>query len=73
MTDNFIVKRAPKPWIVVETYEGRVYHFETRKEAEAFAKAEQANWDQEYRDWCRREVEYSAEAAAWNRRSADLK
>ena len=35
-----------------------IYHFDSREEAEAFAKAEQARWDDEYREWCRRTAEY---------------
>jgi hypothetical protein len=61
MTENFMVKRTPKPWVVIERTvhdSGRVYHFETRAEAEAFAKAEQAEWDEEYRKYLRQEAEW---------------
>jgi hypothetical protein len=58
----YTVNRTPKPWIVLENNGAArspgIYHFDSREEAEAFAKAEQVSWDEEYREWCRREAEY---------------
>src|SRR5262245_27294971 len=39
---KWTVKKAPKPWIVVNDYGGDVFHFDTLKEATEFARAEQA-------------------------------
>jgi hypothetical protein len=49
----YTVSRTPKPWIVVENngaaWPPGIYHFDSREEAESFAKAEQARWDERYR------------------------
>ena len=50
----YTVEHTPKPWIVVENngaaWPPGIYHFDRREEAEAFAKAEQTRWDEEYRE-----------------------
>jgi hypothetical protein len=60
-TERYTVERVRKPWIVVENNGAarppRIHHFDTREAAEAFAKAEQARWDEEYREWIRRTAE----------------
>jgi hypothetical protein len=69
---SFIVKRSPKPWVVVDnTHDGRIHHFDSQQEAEAFAKAEQAKWDEEMRNWYRRMAEEDEEADRFNRGRAE--
>ena len=62
LQERYTVERARKPWIVMENngaaWPPRIHHFDSREAAEAYAKAEQASWDEECREWRRREAEY---------------